>query len=190
MRSLLTGIGGYLPEQVVTNDELAARVDTSDAWIRERTGIRQRHLSRPHETTAYMGTRAARAALAQAGASAADVDLVILATSTPDQAFPATALRVQAELGVKRGFGFDLSAACAGFVYGLSVADALRAFWIGTIAAPASCSATAPARCSCRPARTATAACCPPTCTPMGCWATSSMSTAPSDGRTGPEPWR
>jgi len=125
MRSLLTGIGGYLPEQVVTNDALAARVDTSDAWIRERTGIQQRHLSLPHETTAYMGVRAARAALAQAGAKPADVDLVILATSTPDQAFPATALRVQAELGIKRGSGFDISAACSGFVYALSIADAM-----------------------------------------------------------------
>jgi 3-oxoacyl-[acyl-carrier-protein] synthase-3 len=125
MRALLTGIGGYLPEQVVTNDDLAKRVDTSDAWIRERTGIHQRHLARPHETTTYMGVRAARAALHDAGATADDVDLVILATSTPDQAFPATALRVQAELGIRRGFGFDLSAACAGFVYALSVADAM-----------------------------------------------------------------
>jgi 3-oxoacyl-[acyl-carrier-protein] synthase-3 len=124
-RSLLTGIGGYLPERIVTNAELAERVDTSDAWIRERTGICQRHIAGAHETTAFMGAQAARAALTQAGATAADVDLVILATSTPDQAFPASALRVQAELGVKRGCGFDISAACAGFVYALSVADAM-----------------------------------------------------------------
>ncbi|MBV9784938.1 MAG: ketoacyl-ACP synthase III [Acidisphaera sp.] len=125
IRTLLAGVGAYLPERVVTNDDLALRVDTSDAWIRERTGIRQRHLAGPHETCAHMGAEAARGALRDAGAEPADVDAIILATSTPDQAFPATALRVQAELGVDRGFGFDLSAACSGFIYGLSVADAL-----------------------------------------------------------------
>ena len=123
--SILAGCGGYLPERIVTNDELSRTVETSDEWIRERTGIRQRHFAGKHETTAFMGTAAARAALADAGATAADVDAIILATSTPDQAFPATALRVQAELGVKQGFGFDLSAACAGFIYALSVADGL-----------------------------------------------------------------
>jgi 3-oxoacyl-[acyl-carrier-protein] synthase III len=125
LRSILAGCGGYLPERIVTNDELSRTVDTSDEWIRERTGIRQRHFAAPHETAAFMGTAAAAAALADAGATAADVDAIILATSTPDQAFPATALRVQAALGVKQGFGFDLSAACAGFIYGLSVADGL-----------------------------------------------------------------
>jgi 3-oxoacyl-[acyl-carrier-protein] synthase III len=124
-RSILAGCGGYLPERVVSNDELSRTVDTSDQWIRERTGIRQRHFAGKHETCAFMGTAAARAALGDAGATAADVDAIILATSTPDQAFPATALRVQAELGVTRGFGFDLSAACAGFIYGLSVADGM-----------------------------------------------------------------
>jgi 3-oxoacyl-[acyl-carrier-protein] synthase III len=124
-RSILAGCGGYLPERVVTNDELSRTVDTSDEWIRERTGIRQRHFAGKHETAAFMGTAAARAALADAGAMAGDVDAIILATSTPDQAFPATALRVQAQLGVTRGFGFDLSAACAGFVYGLSIADGM-----------------------------------------------------------------
>ena len=124
-RSILTGIGGYLPEQIVTNEDLAARVDTSDQWIRERTGIRQRHLAGPHDTAAFMGTRAAQAALADAGAGPDDVDVILVATSTPDQAFPATALRIQAALGVTKGFGFDLAAACAGFIYALSVADGM-----------------------------------------------------------------
>src|ERR1700761_6323808 len=123
--SILAGCGGYLPERVVTNDELSRTVDTSDEWIRERTGIRQRHFAAKHETAAFMGTAAARAALADAGATAAGVDAIIRATSTPDQAFPATALRVQAALGVTKGFGFDLAAACAGFIYGLSVADVM-----------------------------------------------------------------
>jgi 3-oxoacyl-[acyl-carrier-protein] synthase-3 len=125
LRSILAGCGGYLPERIVSNDELSRTVDTSDEWIRERTGIRQRHFAGPHETTAFMGTAAAKAALADAGARVADVDAIILATSTPDQAFPATALRVQAALGVTKGFGFDLSAACAGFIYALSVADGM-----------------------------------------------------------------
>src|SRR5882757_4196139 len=125
VRSILAGVGGYLPERVVTNDELSRTVDTTDEWIRERTGICQRHFAGRHETAAFMGTEAARAALADAGANHADVDAIILATSTPDQAFPATALRVQAALGITRGFGFDLAAACAGFIYALSVADGM-----------------------------------------------------------------
>jgi 3-oxoacyl-[acyl-carrier-protein] synthase-3 len=125
IRSILAGVGGYLPERCVTNDELAGRLETSDTWIRDRTGIRQRYIAGPHETAAFMGTAAARAALADAGAEASEVDAIILATSTPDQAFPATALRVQAALGVPGGFGFDLAAACAGFIYALAVADSL-----------------------------------------------------------------
>jgi 3-oxoacyl-[acyl-carrier-protein] synthase-3 len=125
IRSILAGVGAYLPERVVSNDELSRTVETSDAWIRERTGIGQRYIASPHETAAFMGTAAARAALEHAGAGPEDVDAIILATSTPDQAFPATALRVQAALGVTQGFGFDLAAACAGFIYALSVADGM-----------------------------------------------------------------
>ena len=124
LRSVMAGSGAYLPERVVTNAELALTVDTSDDWIVERTGIRQRHLAQPHETAAYMGARAAAAALDHAGAKPADVDAVILGTSTPDQAFPATAVAVQAALGCG-GFGFDIAAACSGFIYGLSIADAM-----------------------------------------------------------------
>jgi len=125
IRSILTGVGGYLPKRIVPNDELARRLETSDEWIRERTGIRQRHLAGATETAAYMGTRAAQAALAMAGAKPEDVDAIIVGTSTPDQAFPSTASRIQAELGVPGGFAFDLAAACSGFIYGLSVADGL-----------------------------------------------------------------
>jgi 3-oxoacyl-[acyl-carrier-protein] synthase-3 len=124
LRAVMEGAGAYLPERIVTNDELARQVDTSDAWIVERTGIRQRHVAAPHETAGYMATRAAAAALDHAGARAADVDGIILATSTPDQAFPATALSVQAALGCG-GFGFDVAAACSGFIYALGIADAM-----------------------------------------------------------------
>jgi 3-oxoacyl-[acyl-carrier-protein] synthase-3 len=124
LRSRITGVGGYLPERCVTNAELALTVDTSDEWIFARTGIRQRHFAAPHETCAMMGARAADAALRQAGVAAADVDAIILATATPDEAFPATAVRVQALLGLSTGFAFDVSAACCGFIYALATADA------------------------------------------------------------------
>ncbi len=125
VRALLAGTGGYLPRRIVTNDELAAQLDTSDAWIVERTGIHQRHIAAPDETAVFMGAEAARAALANGGGTAGDVDALIVATSTPDEAFPATAVRIQYLLGIRRGFGFDLSAACSGFIYALGVADAL-----------------------------------------------------------------
>ena len=125
MRSVIAGAGGYLPGHLVTNDDLAATLDTSDAWIRERTGIRQRYRVGPDDTTTSMALAAARRALEMAGATAADVDLIIVGTSTPDQAFPSVAVRLQGLLGIERGFGFDVSAACAGFVYALSLADSL-----------------------------------------------------------------
>jgi 3-oxoacyl-[acyl-carrier-protein] synthase-3 len=134
MRAVLAGVGAYLPREAVTNDMLAQRVETSDEWIRSRTGIGERRLAQPDETCAMMATEAARAALANAGMGAGEVDAVILATSTPDQAFPATALRVQAALGMTRGFGFDISAACSGFVYALSVADGMiRSGQVGSV---------------------------------------------------------
>ncbi len=126
MIAMIAGCGGYLPDLVLDNDALAARygLDTSDDWIRERTGIRQRHIAAPEQTASDLGTEAARQALANAGATAEEVDCILVATSTPDSAFPATAVRIQGKLGVTRGFAFDLAAACTGFVYALGVADA------------------------------------------------------------------
>jgi 3-oxoacyl-[acyl-carrier-protein] synthase-3 len=121
----MTGIGAYLPENIVSNADLATRVDTSDEWITERTGIRQRHFAAPHETAAFMGAAAARAALAKAGVDAGQVGAIILATSTPDQAFPSTAVHVQVAIGARNAFGFDIAAACSGFIYALSVADGM-----------------------------------------------------------------
>ncbi|HYZ34844.1 MAG TPA: beta-ketoacyl-ACP synthase III [Crenalkalicoccus sp.] len=126
-RALIAGCGGYLPERALSNDDLAREygLETSDAWIVERTGIRQRHIAAPHETASSMGAEAARRALARAGLSAEAVDCILVATATPDSAFPATAVRIQQALGITRGFGFDVSAACAGFVYAMGVADGL-----------------------------------------------------------------
>ena len=123
IRSLMAGCGAYLPARVVTNDELARRVNTSDAWIHQRTGIRERRIAADGELTSDLGLRAAEAALADAGIEANDLDLVICATSTPDDTFPATATRIQARLGMTRGAAFDVQAVCSGFVYGLAVAD-------------------------------------------------------------------
>jgi 3-oxoacyl-[acyl-carrier-protein] synthase-3 len=123
-RARIAGVGSYLPERSISNDELAQTVDTSDEWIFSRTGIRQRHFAGPHENCAFMGARAASAALSHAGIAAGDVDAIILATATPDEAFPATAVRVQALLGITTGFAFDVSAACSGFLYALATADA------------------------------------------------------------------
>ena len=123
LRARLTGVGGYLPRTIVTNDDLAQKIETSDEWIRTRTGITQRHIVSGDETTASMAAAAARQALEQAGVNAEDVDAIIVATSTPDQVFPAVATQVQALLGITKGFGFDISAACSGFVYALASAN-------------------------------------------------------------------
>jgi 3-oxoacyl-[acyl-carrier-protein] synthase-3 len=122
IRSIIAGCGGYLPERVVSNAELAERLDTTDEWIIERTGIRSRHIAAKGETTGDLAEKAARKALENAGLGALDIDLVILATATPDNTFPATAAKVQARLGIK-GAAFDLQAVCSGFIYALSVAD-------------------------------------------------------------------
>lgn len=124
-RAVLTGAGMYLPQQLVTNEDMAKRVDTSDEWITERTGIKQRYFAAPHESAAYMGAQAGRQALARAGLQPTALGAIIVATSTPDQAFPSTAVRIQALLGAEKAFGFDLAAACSGFIYALSVADAM-----------------------------------------------------------------
>jgi len=123
--SRLLGTGSALPRRIVTNAELAERVDTSDEWITARTGIRQRHIAGSDETTATLATAAARAALADAGVDAASIGLIVLATATPDNTFPATATKVQAALGCNGGIAFDVAAVCSGFLYALSVADSM-----------------------------------------------------------------
>ena len=122
-RSLVVGCGGYLPAKIVSNDELARTLDTSDEWIVERTGIRQRHVAAPGENTSDLAIAASRRALAAAGVAASDIDLVVVATTTPDHTFPATAMRVQAGLGVTAGAAFDVQAVCTGFIYALAIAD-------------------------------------------------------------------
>lgn len=126
-RSILRGVGAYLPARILTNDELSTRVDTSDAWIRERTGIRERRVAAEGERTSDLAIAAARDALEAAGVAPAEVDLIVLATATPDLTFPATATRVQAALGVTAGAAFDVQAVCSGFVFALSTADNMLA---------------------------------------------------------------
>jgi len=125
IRSIVTGTGSALPTRRVSNEELAQEVDTSDEWIVERTGIRFRHIAGPEETTATLAADAAKAAIAAAGLSAQDIDLIVLATATPDQTFPATATKVQAMLGINDCVAFDVAAVCSGFLYAVQVADAM-----------------------------------------------------------------
>ena len=122
-RSVVVGYGSCLPDRIVTNDELAKKIDTSDEWIWQRTGIRQRHVAADGELTSHLALKAGRKALDVAGVSPAELDLIVLATSTPDETFPATATRVQAALGMTRGAAFDIQAVCTGFIYALNVAD-------------------------------------------------------------------
>ena len=122
-RSVVLGCGGYLPERIVTNDDLAERLDTTDAWISERTGIRQRHIAAKHEKTSDLAISAADQAISRAGVSVTDIDMILVATSTPDLTFPATATIVQTGLGISRGMAFDVQAVCSGFVYALATAD-------------------------------------------------------------------
>ncbi len=123
LRSVIRGCGSYLPARAVSNEELARSVDTSDEWIVERTGIRQRHIAAEGEMTSDLACLAANRALEAAGMGAGDIDLIVLATSTPDQTFPATATVVQARLGMTQGAAFDVQAVCSGFIYALAVAD-------------------------------------------------------------------
>ncbi len=124
IRSVVRGFGTALPKRVLTNRELESMVDTSDEWIVQRTGIRQRYIAGEGETTASLGEAAAREALDRAGLTATDIDLIIVATSTPDNTFPATAVNIQNRLGMHHGFAFDVQAVCSGFVYGVTTADA------------------------------------------------------------------
>jgi len=123
LRSLIIGCGSYLPARVVTNHELAQKVDTSDEWIVERSGIRQRHIAADGETTSDLATVAATRALEAAGVKGAEVDLLVVATATPDNTFPATATRVQARIGMTGGAAFDVAAVCSGFLFALATAD-------------------------------------------------------------------
>ncbi|ODA68565.1 3-oxoacyl-[acyl-carrier-protein] synthase 3 [Methyloligella halotolerans] len=123
LRTVVRGCGGYLPERIMTNAEISELVETSDEWIASRTGIHERRIAGEGEYTSTMGLEAAKAALANAGMEASDIDLIVLATSTPDQTFPATATTIQAELGITKGAAFDIQAVCSGFVYALATAD-------------------------------------------------------------------
>ena len=125
IRSVVQGCGAYLPKKIVTNDDLAKKIDTSDEWIQQRTGIKQRHIAAEGEFTSHLAIEASKRALRHAGLKGTDLDLIVLATATPDETFPATATTVQKSLGMTRGAAFDVQAVCAGFVYGLSVADSM-----------------------------------------------------------------
>jgi 3-oxoacyl-[acyl-carrier-protein] synthase III len=123
IRSVIRGVGAHLPKRIMTNHDLARLVDTNDAWIKERTGIEQRHIAEDGELTSDLGIAASRQALVRAGIDPTDIDLVVCATSTPDRTFPATGVRIQAGLGITKGAAFDVQAVCSGFIYALAVAD-------------------------------------------------------------------
>lgn len=123
LRSVIRGVGAHLPKRIVTNDDLAKIVETSDQWIRERSGIVQRHVADEKELTSELGAAAAKQALVRAGIDPIDIDLIVCATATPDRTFPATAVRIQNMLGVTKGAAFDVQAVCSGFVYALAIAD-------------------------------------------------------------------
>ncbi len=125
IRSVIRGTGSYLPERIMTNEDISKVVDTTDEWIRERTGITQRHIAADDQLTSDLGCEAARKALAAAGIEAAEVDLIVLATTTPDKTFPATATAIQAKLGTGPGAAFDVQAVCSGFLFGLATADSM-----------------------------------------------------------------
>jgi 3-oxoacyl-[acyl-carrier-protein] synthase-3 len=135
IRSVVRGFGAQLPERVMTNSDLESIVETNDDWIVQRTGIRQRHIAGENETTASLGEMAARAALERANMTPADIDLIICATSTPDNTFPATAVNIQDRLGMHHGAAFDVQAVCSGFVFAVTTADSYiksglaRGFW-------------------------------------------------------------
>ncbi len=123
IRSLIRGVGGYLPERILTNEELASKVDTTDEWIVQRTGIHQRHIAAEGEYTSDLAVEAARRAMAAAGTPISEIDIIIVATTTPDMTFPATATLVQKKLGMHHGFALDVQAVCSGFVYAMATAD-------------------------------------------------------------------
>jgi 3-oxoacyl-[acyl-carrier-protein] synthase III len=125
LKSVVLGCGSYLPAKILTNDDLSRIVDTSDEWITQRTGIKKRHIAGEGELTSDLGTKAAREALADAGVTIEEIDLIVMATATPDHTFPAAAVTVQQKLGMNHGAAFDLQAVCSGFLFGLTAADAL-----------------------------------------------------------------
>ena len=121
--SYILGCGGYVPKKIVTNKELSKKLDTSDEWIRTRTGIKQRHIASKKELNSDLGFEAAKRAIKNSKINTSDIDLVIVATSTPDHTFPSTAAKIQGKLDIKKGFAFDVQAACSGFIYAISIAD-------------------------------------------------------------------
>ena len=122
-KSKIVGVGGYLPEKILTNKQLSMRIETSDEWITERTGIKERRIASDKETTSTLGIEAAKNALKNANISAKYIDLIVVATATPDNTFPATATLIQSGLGIKKGYAYDVQAVCSGFIYGLELAD-------------------------------------------------------------------